>query len=54
VLVGAPATSGTFIEAAEAALADAVGRQHNAFKVGLAKRAIVDALEQLVSRAGAR
>ena len=54
VLVGAPATSGTFREAAEAELADAVGRRHNAFKIELAKRAIVDALEQLISRGGAR
>ena len=54
VLVGAPATSGTFLEAAEAELAGAVGRQHNRFKIELAKRAIVDALEQLVSRGGAR
>jgi xanthine dehydrogenase YagS FAD-binding subunit len=53
-MVGAPATSGTFLEAAETALAYAEGRRHNAFKIELAKRAIVDAFEYLVRHGGAR
>jgi len=54
VLLGAPATSETFGRAAEAELAAAVGRKDNAFKIELAKRAIVDALEELASIGGAR
>jgi xanthine dehydrogenase YagS FAD-binding subunit len=54
VLVGAPATGATFAQAAEAELADAVSRRHNAFKVELAKRAIVDALEALAGDGDAR
>ncbi len=54
VLFGAPATSDTFRRAAEAELAAAVGRRHNAFKIGLARHAIVDVLEQLASQGGAR
>ncbi|HTD37482.1 MAG TPA: xanthine dehydrogenase family protein subunit M [Candidatus Limnocylindrales bacterium] len=44
VLKGAVANEETFRRAAEAALADARPRKHNAFKVELAKRAIVRAL----------
>jgi len=54
VLLGAPATSATFGRAAEAELAPAVGRRDNAFKIELAKRVIVDALEALASNGGAR
>jgi len=42
-LVGRPATDDVFRDAAELALAQAVGRQHNQFKVELAKRTIVRA-----------
>ncbi|HTH52630.1 MAG TPA: xanthine dehydrogenase family protein subunit M [Edaphobacter sp.] len=44
ILAGAPATEATFRRAAEAALTTAVPRQHNAFKVELAKISIVRAL----------
>jgi xanthine dehydrogenase YagS FAD-binding subunit len=54
VLLGAPATSETFGRAAQAELAGAVGRQHNAFKIELAKRAIVEALGELARNGGAR
>jgi xanthine dehydrogenase YagS FAD-binding subunit len=54
MLLGVPATGETFGRAAEAELADAVGRRHNAFKIELAKRAIVAALEELASHGGAR
>ena len=54
MLLGAPATGETFGRAAEAELADAVGRRHNTFKIELAKRAIVAALEELASHGGAR
>jgi xanthine dehydrogenase YagS FAD-binding subunit len=54
MLVGAPATSATFARAGDAELADAVSRRHNAFKVELAKRAIVDALEALAADGAAR
>jgi xanthine dehydrogenase YagS FAD-binding subunit len=40
VLVGRPATMATFWVAAEAAMADAVGRGHNDFKIELAKRTL--------------
>jgi xanthine dehydrogenase YagS FAD-binding subunit len=53
-LLGARATGETFARAAEAELADAVGRQHNTFKIELAKRAIVAALEELSTHAGPR
>ena len=42
-LTGRKATDGTFRDAAEIALAGAVARQHNRFKIELAKRAIVRA-----------
>jgi xanthine dehydrogenase YagS FAD-binding subunit len=54
VLLGAPATSETFARAAQAELAGAVRRRHNAFKVELAKRAIVDVLQQIAGNGGAR
>ena len=46
-LVGKPATTDSFHAAAEAALAGAVTREHNAFKEELAKRTLVAALEDL-------
>lgn len=39
-LVGRPATMATYRAAAEAAMADAVGRGHNDFKIDLAKRTL--------------
>jgi xanthine dehydrogenase YagS FAD-binding subunit len=47
-LVGAPATAESFRAAASAELANAVTRERNAFKVELAKRAIVRALLQAI------
>ncbi len=47
-LHGAPATPASFRRAAELELAGARGYGHNDFKVELARRAIVDTLEQLV------
>jgi xanthine dehydrogenase YagS FAD-binding subunit len=41
----------TFVTAADAALADAKPRRHNAFKVELAKRTLVLALDQLLRKA---
>jgi xanthine dehydrogenase YagS FAD-binding subunit len=49
-LTGKPATHGTFTAAAEAALVGAVPQKFNAFKIELAKRTLVLALEELVSR----
>ena len=46
-LVGQTANDAAFGEAAEAALAGAVPRQHNAFKIELAKRTIVRALQTI-------
>jgi xanthine dehydrogenase YagS FAD-binding subunit len=43
VLAGQPATEATFQHAADAALAIAIGREHNRFKIELAKRTIVRA-----------
>ena len=51
-LVGGPATSEAFAEAAVAELADAQPREHNAFKVQLAQRAIVRGLEHVLNGAG--
>ena len=51
-LVGAPATSEAFAEAAAVELADAQPREHNAFKVQLAQRAIVRGLEHVLNGAG--
>lgn len=47
VLQGRPAEPAVFREAAEAALAGAVPREHNAFKIELAKRTLVEALEEV-------
>jgi xanthine dehydrogenase YagS FAD-binding subunit len=47
VLEGKPAETATFRAAAEAALAGAVPREHNAFKIELAKRTLVEALEEV-------
>jgi xanthine dehydrogenase YagS FAD-binding subunit len=49
VLVGKPATQATFEAAAEAALKDAKPLEHNGYKVDLAKRAIVLALQRALS-----
>jgi len=49
ILLGRPATSQFFREAAEAELADAVPRTYNGFKVELATRAIVRALDQTIA-----
>ena len=49
-LTGQMANEETFQAAANAALAGAVGREHNAFKIELAKRTLVHALEQLTAR----
>lgn len=49
-LTGKPANRETFQAAAEAALAAAVPYKFNAFKIELAKRTLVLALEELVSR----
>ena len=45
-LVGRPATMATFRAAAEAAMAQAVGRGHNDFKIELAKRTLCRTLAQ--------
>lgn len=49
-LIGKAATTESFQAAAEAALAGAVTHEHNAFKVELAKRTLVAALEDLGER----
>jgi xanthine dehydrogenase YagS FAD-binding subunit len=54
VLLGAPATVESFSEAAAGELADAAGRRHNAFKIDLARRAIVDVLAGLAANGRAR
>src|SRR5205814_1137693 len=46
VLIGTSANPQTFRAAAEAALKSAVPQKHNAFKIDLAKRAIVRCLEE--------
>jgi xanthine dehydrogenase YagS FAD-binding subunit len=48
VLHGRPATTETFEAAADAALARAIGRGHNDFKIPLAKRTLVAALARAV------
>jgi xanthine dehydrogenase YagS FAD-binding subunit len=45
-LRGQPATEATFARAADLVLRDAKGFEHNAFKIDLARRAIVRALTQ--------
>ena len=54
VLKGAPATDETFRRAADAELQGAVGLAHNAFKIELAKRVMVDVLHGLAAGEGAR
>ena len=51
LLAGRPPTADSFRAAAEAALAGAVPRRHNAFKVELAKRTLVRALMTVAARA---
>lgn len=46
-LLGAPANTASFRRAAELELAQARGYGHNDFKIELARRTIVDTLEQL-------
>ena len=53
VLRGAAATEETFRLAAEAELKPAIGHEYNVFKINLAKRVIVDVLQELTGRAGA-
>ena len=48
-LVNRPATDATFAAAAEAAMADAKPREHNGFKVELARRTIVRALQTAIA-----
>jgi xanthine dehydrogenase YagS FAD-binding subunit len=45
-LRGRPATEASFAEAADRLLRGAKGYAHNAFKIGLARRAILRALSQ--------
>ena len=52
-LTGGPATPEAFRAAAEAELADARPYEHNAFKVELTKRVIVDVLTRLTTAQGA-
>jgi xanthine dehydrogenase YagS FAD-binding subunit len=52
VLLGAAATTATFRQAAEAELRHATGLAHNAFKIELARRAIIAVLGQLAERGG--
>ena len=54
VLRGAAATEETFRLAAEAELKPAIGHEYNAFKINLAKRVIVDVLQELSGRPGAQ
>jgi xanthine dehydrogenase YagS FAD-binding subunit len=49
LLIGGPATAENFARAAELLLAGAKGYQYNRFKIELAKRAIVRALQQAVA-----
>jgi xanthine dehydrogenase YagS FAD-binding subunit len=46
-LEGKPAQFETYRAAAEAAMAGAVPRKHNMFKIELAKRTLIEALEEL-------
>ena len=52
VLVGAPATSETYSQAAKAELAGARGFGHNDFKIELAKRTMVSVLSELTGQRG--
>ena len=49
-LEGKPANVDTYRAAAEAGLADAKPRQHNRFKVELAKRTLIAALDECAAR----
>ncbi len=49
-LTGKEATEENFLAAAELELKDAKGFEHNFFKIGLAKRTIVNVLQQLADR----
>jgi xanthine dehydrogenase YagS FAD-binding subunit len=51
-LVGAPPSDSSFLLAATAAMEGAIPRQHNAFKIELAKRSIVRALSTAASGTG--
>lgn len=53
-LAGAPATAGRFRDAADAELSAARGLAHNSFKIELAKRTIVDVLNDLTDAGGSR
>jgi xanthine dehydrogenase YagS FAD-binding subunit len=53
VLAGAPADSQTFARAAHEELAPAMPRRFNAFKIELAERTVVRALELVLARGGA-
>ena len=53
LMIGEPADRETFVRAAREALAPAVPRQLNAFKVELAQRTIVRALETVMTMGGA-
>jgi xanthine dehydrogenase YagS FAD-binding subunit len=50
-LLGRPATMATYRAAAEAAMRDAVGRGHNKFKIGLAKRTLCRTLAHATGEA---
>ncbi|HEX8887657.1 MAG TPA: hypothetical protein VF779_00665, partial [Pyrinomonadaceae bacterium] len=50
VLTGATASAQTFKQAAEATLQGAVPQKHNAFKIELAKRAVVRILNEVASK----
>jgi xanthine dehydrogenase YagS FAD-binding subunit len=52
LLLGAPVAQATYVRAARAELADAVPRGQNAFKIELAQRTIVRALETAVELGG--
>ncbi len=52
VLIGAPAERASFVQAAREELAVAVPRRFNAFKVELAERTIVRALETATMMGG--
>lgn len=54
LLLGRPATPATYRAAADAALARAVGRGHNDFKIELAKRALIATLASAATNGAAR
>lgn len=54
ILTGSSCSAETFSRAAEAAVAGAQGFSHNAFKIGLAQRIIVDTLSELARSGGAQ